>query len=220
MKITRFIQSCLLIETKGKKILIDPGNILFEESLLTEYRNDIDILLVTHKHSDHCHVPAILAIVDNPKTKFYTTSEVAHAYKEIVPNIVFIWDVLNIDGIIIHVVKSVHGFLPHLKGGNEIQEWVWYIIDDGDKKIYITGDSLCFSTEDTCDILCVPVCNHGLVMGPFEAARFAQQVKASFVIPNHYDNPKYPIELSVVEQEFQKEHISYKILAYKESIEI
>ncbi|MEI6673461.1 MAG: MBL fold metallo-hydrolase [bacterium] len=90
MKITRFIQSCLLIETKGKKILIDPGNILFEESLLTEYRNDIDILLVTHKHSDHCHVPAILAIVDNPKTKFYTTSEVAHAYKEIVPNIVFI----------------------------------------------------------------------------------------------------------------------------------
>ncbi|MEI6673462.1 MAG: hypothetical protein WCL02_09605 [bacterium] len=79
---------------------------------------------------------------------------------------------------------------------------------------------MCFSTEDTCDILCVPVCNHGLVMGPFEAARFAQQVKASFVIPNHYDNPKYPIELSVVEQEFQKEHISYKILAYKESIEI
>lgn len=90
MKIIRFAQSCLLVETKGKRILIDPGEILFEKSLLSEYWNNIDVLLVTHKHSDHCYVPAILDIVSNPKTKFYTTSEVAHAHKELHPDIVFV----------------------------------------------------------------------------------------------------------------------------------
>ncbi len=31
MKITKFPQSCLLIETKGKKILVDAGNLKYKE---------------------------------------------------------------------------------------------------------------------------------------------------------------------------------------------
>jgi len=31
MKITKFPQSCLLVETKGKKILIDPGTLKYKE---------------------------------------------------------------------------------------------------------------------------------------------------------------------------------------------
>ena len=33
MKITKFNQSCLLVETNNKKFLIDPGNIGYNESL-------------------------------------------------------------------------------------------------------------------------------------------------------------------------------------------
>lgn len=220
MKITRFAQSCFLIETKGKRILIDPGNIKYDDSLLEEYRHDVDILLVTHKHSDHCNVPAILSIVDNPKTKFYTTREVAEARKELHPQIVSVWDVLKLDDIIIRVMKSFHGFLPHLKWGNEILESVWYIIDDGEKTFYHVGDSLCFSSEDVCDVLGVPVCNHGLVMWPFDAARFAQQVKATLVLPMHYDNPDYPADMEEVEKQFQNHTLNYKILACTESIEV
>jgi len=57
-------------------------------------------------------------------------------------------------------------------------------------------------------------------MGPFDAARFSKQVKASLVIPNHYDNPEYPIDLNIVEEIFKKENINYTILGYKESIEV
>ena len=88
MRITRFAQSCILVATKNKRILVDPGNIHFEESLLTDYWNHIDILLVTHKHSDHCHMPAIMEIVHNPETKFYTPLSVSQAYKKINPTIV------------------------------------------------------------------------------------------------------------------------------------
>ena len=88
MKLTRFAQSCLLIETKDKKILVDPGDIFFEESLLSEYWNTIDLLFVTHKHSDHCYVPAILEIMNNSQTKFYSTTEVAEKRPELHPDII------------------------------------------------------------------------------------------------------------------------------------
>ena len=220
MKLTRFAQSCLLIETKGKKILVDPGDIFFDESLLPEYWNNIDVLLVTHKHSDHCYVPAIQEIMKNPQTKFYSTAEVAEKRPELHPDIIKVWDIFQFDEITIKVVPAVHGFLPHLKWWNEIFESVGYTIDDGEKKLYIVWDSLCFSTEETCDILFVPVCNHWLVMWPFDAARFAQQVQAKLVIPCHYENLVYPIALSVVEEEFKKQNISYRILERKGSIEI
>lgn len=39
MKITKFPQSCLLIETKGKKILVDPGNLKYKEEYLDIWNN-------------------------------------------------------------------------------------------------------------------------------------------------------------------------------------
>ena len=44
MKITKFPQSCLLIETKDKKILVDPGNLKYKEDFdlgdKVVYKND------------------------------------------------------------------------------------------------------------------------------------------------------------------------------------
>ena len=48
MKITKYNQSCLLIETNNKRFLVDPGNIGFEENLLNEWKN-INYILVTHR---------------------------------------------------------------------------------------------------------------------------------------------------------------------------
>lgn len=54
MKITKFPQSSLLIETKGKKILIDPGNLKYKEEYFDIW-NNVDIILIKHKHPDHCN---------------------------------------------------------------------------------------------------------------------------------------------------------------------
>ena len=48
MKITRFVQSCLLIEDGGSRIVIDPSG--------EEASNDfgkLDAVLYTHEHGDH-----------------------------------------------------------------------------------------------------------------------------------------------------------------------
>lgn len=220
MKITRYAQSCVLIETNGKRILVDPGSIQYDDSLLENDWNNIDIILVTHKHGDHCHVPAILEIMKDEKTKLYSSAEVATEYPELKIEIVKENDIVNIDDIKIEVVKAVHGFIPLLKGGKEVNNNIGYIIDDGKKRAYLTSDTICFDNDYKCNVLFVPVCNHGLVMGPFEAALFAKETGAELVVPVHYHNPKYPADLDEVEKHFKENGLNYRIMEIKDSVEL
>ena len=219
MKITRYAQSCVLIETKDKRILIDPGILQFDDSLLRDAWHDIDILLVTHKHGDHCHADAVKEITGNPKTRFFTSQEVAGAFPELKPETVKEGDVKEVDGIRIEVVKAVHGFIPWLKGGKEIFENIGFIIDDGEKRAYLTSDTICFDNEYKCDVVFVPVSAHGLVMSPFEAALFAKETGAGLVIPYHCDNPKFPVNLDLVRSEFGKRGLNPRFLELGESME-
>ncbi len=219
MKITRFAQSCFLIETKEKRILVDPGSIQYEESYLDNEWSNIDILLVTHKHGDHCNSSAISKIVENSKTKFYTTREVADAYPELSPNLVMEGSFLNFVDIKIEVVKAVHGYIPLLKGGKEIYENVGYIIDDGESRLYHPSDTICFENDYKCDVLLVPVVNHGLVMSSWEAALFAKETGAKLVIPIHYDNPVHPADFEKVKKDFEWQELNFKFLDIGEVVE-
>ncbi len=188
MELTRYGQSGVIIQTNGKRILVDPSTYRWEESCLKDNLKNIDVLLVTHKHSDHCNELALKNIFTNSNVKFFTSQEVAKSIPEYSPKIVKVGDVIEFDSLKIEVVKAIHGFIHSLKGGKEIFENIGFIIDDGKKRVYITGDTICFDNDYKCDVVFVPVCNHGLVMGTFEAALFAKATGASLVIPNHYDN--------------------------------
>ncbi len=69
MKITKYGHCCLFVEEQGLRILIDPG-------MFTEGKHpveNIDVLLITHEHQDHCHVPSVQTILKNsPQAKVYT----------------------------------------------------------------------------------------------------------------------------------------------------
>ncbi len=220
MKITRFAQSCLLIEANGKRILVDPGYVQYKESYPGNEWSDIDAILVTHKHTDHCHIDAIKEIVKNLKTKFYTSKEVADAYPGISPEIVKEGDVLTFDDIKIKVVKAVHGWIPIFREGKEINENIAFIIDDGVNRIYQTSDTICFDNNYKCNAIFLPVVNHGIVMGPWDAALFAKETGAKLVVPIHYDNPKHPADFELVKKEFRAQNLNYKFLEINESVEL
>ncbi len=223
MKITKFSQSCLLLETKGKRILIDPGYLNYSPSLHQNEWTNIDLILVTHKHTDHCHEDAIREI-QKRGTPLISSKEVQQAYPSLRMQIVNPGDCLNSagprrgEGIKIEVTRAVHGYHSGLKG-REIHDNIGFIIDDGVIKVYITSDTIGFPHEYTCDILCIPVSNHGLVFGPWEAAHFAKDTKAKLVIPTHYDNPAYPVDLAKIKEEFEKLELNYKILGIAESVD-
>jgi L-ascorbate metabolism protein UlaG (beta-lactamase superfamily) len=218
MKLTKYAQSCILLETKGKKILVDPGQLQFEENLITEDWNGVDIILITHKHGDHCYEKVIQQLVSQGAA-LYATQEVADAFN-LTPKIIKEGDVLEIEHITIQAVKSPHGYIPPFKGPKEIYEQVGFIIDDNEKRVYITGDSLCFKNEYKCDVLVIACSGHGFIMGAFDAALFAKETGATLVIPTHLDHPKYTINKEDIQKEFEKNELKYQFLEIKERIEV
>lgn len=217
MKITKFPQSCLLIETKGKRILIDPGILKYKDEYFDIW-NSVDIILITHKHADHCNTE-ILSKINNNIT-IYSTKEVKEANKELNIKIVKENDIIELGNIKIEIVHAIHGYQPMLKGTGEVHENVGYIIDDGDKRLYTTSDTICFKNDYRADILCVPVTGYGLTMSAFEASLYAKEVEATLTIPIHMDNPKYPPDFSYIKEMFKKHEVEYEILENEETIEI
>lgn len=219
MKITKFPQSCLLIETKGKKILIDPGNLKYKEEYFDIW-NNVDMILITHKHPDHCYTEILEKIDKN--IKIYSSNEVKKTYPTLTINIVKENDTIDLDNqITIEVVHAEHGYIPPMKqSGGKVIENIGYIIDDKNTRIYITSDTICFENEYKCDILCVPVSDYGVVMGAFEASLLAKATNAKLVIPLHADNPAYPVNEEFLKEMFEKNEVEYEILENDESIEI
>ncbi len=221
MKITKYGQSCVLIETKGRRILIDPGDYEFKESFLEKDWINIDAILITHMHGDHCHDPAIRTIMKNPKTKLYGSKETASKHSDLSFQIVKVGDILNIEGIKVEVVNAVHGYNPILTKFNAIVNGgVGYIVDDGAKRAYATSDTIFFPNDYKCDVIFVPVNNHGLTFDPHTAVIYSKHVGAKLVIPVHYHSPTFPADMELVKKEFDAAGFKYKILDIGESIEV
>ena len=217
MKITKYPQSCLLIETKDKKILVDPGNLKYKEEYLDIW-NKVDIILITHKHPDHCNTEVIEKLSSN--IKIYSSKEVQEANESLKINIVKEGDKIELEDVNIEVVKAIHVYQPLLKGTKEVHENIGYIIDDGENRLYTTSDTICFRNEYKADILCIPVTGHGLTMSAFEAALYSKEIGATLTIPIHMDNPAFPPNYEYIKEMFEKYEVEYEILENEETIEI
>ena len=215
MQITSYAHSCLLIEAAGKRILVDPGEYSVENA--NKWKN-IDYVFVTHKHGDHFDEAVVTKTI--PKgTPIYATKETAAFYPKTNFTIIKESQLLDFGGVKVEVVRAIHGYNPLLKGEKEVHGAIGFVFDDG-KRTYVTGDTICFPNNYKCDVLFLPVNNHGVCMGPFEAALFAKETGAQIVCPYHLNSPKFPADLKKVEEEFKKAGINYKILKAGEKIEV
>ncbi len=58
MKVTKYPQSCLVIEKDGKRAVIDPGSLVLPKYKASDIL-PIDLILITHEHQDHAD-PALI----------------------------------------------------------------------------------------------------------------------------------------------------------------
>lgn len=215
MKIKKYPQSCLMIETNNNKILVDPSTLKYQDKYFNEWLS-ANAILITHKHPDHINAN----VLGNYNIPIYSTNEVKNAYPELEIKIVKENDIFNIDNIKIEVVKAIHGYNPNLKGGKEVLENVGYIIDDGKNRLYITSDTICFNNSYKADIVALPITGYGLTMSSYEASLFAKELGTRLVLPIHMDNELYPTNMKYMEENFNKFNINYKLLEIEEVIEI
>ena len=219
MRITKYPQSCLLVETERGKILVDPGEIKYKEKYFDIWKQ-ADIVLLTHWHSDHVNYE----VLKKMNVPIYSTSEVQDKYLDLKINIISEKDDIALDYMSVYVTKAIHGYNPNLKDGKEVFENIGYIINDiiggNENKLYVTSDTLCFNNNYIADIIAAPITAHGLTMSSYELALMAKEKNTKIVLPIHMDNEMYPADIEYMKTNFDKFKINYKVLEIEETIEI
>jgi L-ascorbate metabolism protein UlaG (beta-lactamase superfamily) len=82
MKITKFVHSCLLVETPNRVALFDPG-VMSTAALNVEQISRLDDIFITHIHADHVDVQLVAKLVDKfPDVRITSTPEVIAKLKE------------------------------------------------------------------------------------------------------------------------------------------
>lgn len=231
MKLTKFAQSTLLIETsEGSRVLIDPGKYNFENGYnFCKELSPVDVLIITHQHEDHFDLNAVLKIAASSTTnlQILTTAEVAAILKNYkIAARVFKWgSEFRYNEFRLYSIRT-----DHVVQGKQIDAF-GVIMEKESKKesgcsIYYTGDTRymdpsVMELKPFTDVLLVPLSNRGVTMGIDDAVYFTRELKPHTVIPIHYDSPKdrgrvFPEDFT---KQFQNDsNITARVLSFGESL--
>jgi L-ascorbate metabolism protein UlaG (beta-lactamase superfamily) len=176
MKITKLGHCCLLIETKGKKILTDPGSYTIDtHSKIT----NLDFILFTHEHQDHYHLESLKTILDNnPQAVIYSNDSVSMLLdKEGIKHIqVKHKDNLVLDNILLSGIGEKHA---EMHNSVPLSSNLGFMIDE---KLWYPGDAFT-NPEREVEILALPV--SGPWMKISEAIDYALMLKPKKAFPVH-----------------------------------
>lgn len=205
MKITKYQQSCLVIESEGKKLLIDPGSFFAQNNKAEDFL-DVSAVLLTHTHADHFDKNILRIFFDN-EIPIYGNSDVAQQLETV--------------GIKCNEVKDRNRFtienfeiepvdLPHckLRRCKVCKASVWNIpsgckehpnkvdVVDGPLNTGFLVNRNFFHPGDGVEIEGFEVKNTGVaIVGPTisysDAWAFVRQIRAKTVVPMHYTHPAF-----------------------------
>jgi L-ascorbate metabolism protein UlaG (beta-lactamase superfamily) len=177
MQITHLGHACLLVETPGVRLLIDPGNLSSGFDQLT----DLDAILVTHQHPDHFdpgRAPALIAA--NPVAKLLVEPETAAAFEMTGDAVFAAGSEVQVGDLTVGAVGGQHAInhdrVPAI--GN-----IGFLIGAADgQRLFHPGDSYS-DCPDGVDLLALPVNAPWCRMS--ETLDFYRTVAPSTAIPIH-----------------------------------
>ncbi len=175
MKIKKLGHCCLIIETKGVRIMTDPGNY----STLQNQEKNIDIVLITHEHPDHLHIDSLKQVVlNNPGVKIITNTSVDKLLEAESIGFVVVDDTKNITegSILIEGYGSKHEEIYEVFG--QVENTGYFI----DNRLFYPGDAF-YNPNRPIEILALPV------VGPWmklkQAIEYALLLKPKVAFPVH-----------------------------------
>jgi len=200
-----------LIEEKELRILTDPGSYSIAQN---EIKN-IDIILITHEHTDHLHIPSLKeCIKNNPQAKIVTNKGTAKLLDKESIN----YEILehgqskNFDDVIIEGFGEKHAEM--YKTLTPVENTGYFISN----KLFYPGDDF-FNPNKPVEILALPVAGPWMKLS--EAIDYALKLKPKICFPVHEGILKTPGSVHRIPKEIlEKEGISFIILEENKSTDL
>jgi len=176
MNITKFGHCCMLIEEKGVRIVTDPGSFTAQEQ---EALTDIHVILVTHEHGDHFHIPSVREMLKkNPSARIVCNPSVGAilAQENIAYEVIGDRETSDASGLSIEGFGTTHALIHPLLP--QSQNTGFFIAE----KLWYPGDAFP-EIDRPIEVLALPVA--GPWMKSSEAIDYALKLKPQRAFPVH-----------------------------------
>ena len=174
MKLTHYGHACVVIETEGARILIDPGTM----STGFERERGLDAVLITHDHADHLDLERIGEVLAaNPGAVLYAEAGTAPLLAAFEVRVATPGEVLTIGGSRVAVLGGRHA---DIYDGFPGSGSVAYDVDDG--AFFHPGDSFELPGHPV-DVLGLAVCAPWLKLA--EMIDYLRAVAPRVAVPIH-----------------------------------
>lgn len=175
--VTKYPQSCLLLEKGSKRLLIDPGSFVSQKYKPSDLL-PVDGILITHEHADHADPALIKGLVGSNDIPVIANQSAKDLLGEVVTNIIVDEEELEVAGF-----RVMARELPHmlLLDGSPGPQNTGYVIDG---VFFHPGDGKNLANL-TVNSAAIPIA--GPDMSFRDSVSFALQLGCKKVIPIHND---------------------------------
>jgi L-ascorbate metabolism protein UlaG (beta-lactamase superfamily) len=177
VQLTKYPQSCLIVEVDGRRLLIDPGTYLSGSYDLDDL-GQLDGILITHRHPDHLD-PALVPALRSHGWPLYGNADVVELLGPDLATPVTSGTPFEVGG-----VAVVPHDLPHvpLVDGSPGPPNTGYLIDG---TLFHPGDGVEL-TGLRAPVVAAPISGPSISFR--DAYRFVATLGARTVVPIHYDS--------------------------------
>ncbi len=175
MNIHKIGHCCLIIETKGVRIMTDPGSFTTAQN---EEKN-IDIVMITHEHADHFHVDSLKQVMaNNPEAKVITNTAVGKLLdaEGIAYEILEEGGTMTVRDIVLEGFGEKHAII--YKDMGQVQNTGYFI----DETLFYPGDAFTAPGKPV-KVLALPTVAPWMKLS--EAIEYALAVKPTYAFPVH-----------------------------------
>ncbi len=211
MKVTKYPQSCLIVELDGKRLIIDPGSFVADKYKASDLL-PVDGVLITHEHADHVVPEFLKSMVGDSSVPVIANKSTANLLGDIVTKVINDGEEITVAGF-----KITARELPHVDmvDGTPGPQNTGYVIYDA---FFHPGDGVNIENL-TVGSAAVPIA--GPDVSPRDVHQFITQIGCKVVIPIHY--VAFPSDPQFFKKMFAgwfKLPIEFVVLASGESTEV